>query len=105
NSSGTLRRPRAAPLPYTTLFRSLTRFAAKLQDFDLASGRQLRIDPGDETPELTALADAFNQMLARLRAERRAGARAALLAQERRSEEHTSGLQSRENLVCRLLLE
>src|SRR5690606_41457295 len=32
---------------------------------------------------------------------RRAAARAAL----RRSEEHTSELQSRENLVCRLLLE
>src|SRR5215475_7679684 len=33
---------------------------------------------------------------------RRAGARAAAA---RRSEEHTSELQSRENLVCRLLLE
>src|SRR5690606_41628731 len=30
---------------------------------------------------------------------------AATLAQEWRSEEHTSELQSRENLVCRLLLE
>src|SRR5690606_42040381 len=30
---------------------------------------------------------------------------AALRGDERRSEEHTSELQSRENLVCRLLLE
>lgn len=61
----------------------LTRFAAKLQDVDLAEGRQITLDPADETPELVALADAFNEMLARLREERRAGSRAALLAQER----------------------
>ncbi|MBS1878493.1 MAG: sensor histidine kinase [Actinobacteria bacterium] len=61
----------------------LTRFGAKLRDVDLAEGRQITLDPGDQTPELVALADAFNEMLARLRAERRAGARAALLAQER----------------------
>src|SRR5690606_41556513 len=34
-----------------------------------------------------------------------AGARAALSSMPIRSEEHTSELQSRENLVCRLLLE
>lgn len=61
----------------------LTRFAATLQEVDLAEGRRITIDPADETPELAALADAFNEMLARLREERRAGARAALLAQER----------------------
>lgn len=61
----------------------LTRFAAKLREVDLAGEARIAIDPADETPELTALADAFNEMLARLRAERRAGARAALLAQER----------------------
>src|SRR5690606_42042337 len=36
---------------------------------------------------------------------RRPGADAGLLVAEHRSEEHTSELQSRENLVCRLLLE
>lgn len=61
----------------------LSRFASKLQGVDLADGRRLTVDPADETPELAALADAFNEMLARLREERRAGARAALLAQER----------------------
>ena len=61
----------------------LTRFAGKLREVDLAEDRPITVDPSDETPELAALADAFNEMLARLRAERRAGARAALLAQER----------------------
>lgn len=61
----------------------LTRFAGKLREVDLAEDRPITVDPSDETPELAALADAFNEMLARLREERRAGARAALLAQER----------------------
>ncbi len=61
----------------------LSRFASELKEVDLAEGGQITIDPGDETPELVALADAFNEMLARLREERRAGSRAALLAQER----------------------
>src|SRR5690606_41739502 len=39
------------------------------------------------------------------RRRRRRGHRAAPRPRPRRSEEHTSELQSRENLVCRLLLE
>jgi two-component system sensor histidine kinase UhpB len=61
----------------------LSRFAAELQEIDLAEERRITIDPGDESPELVALADAFNEMFARLREERRAGSRAALVAQER----------------------
>jgi two-component system sensor histidine kinase UhpB len=61
----------------------LTRFAAKLRDVDLAGDGRVAIDTADATPELAALAEAFDAMLSRLRAERRAGARAALLAQER----------------------
>jgi two-component system sensor histidine kinase UhpB len=61
----------------------LSRFASELREVDLAEGKRIAIDPGDETPELVALADAFNEMLVRLRGERRAGSRAALLAQER----------------------
>ncbi|HYH52586.1 MAG TPA: sensor histidine kinase [Solirubrobacterales bacterium] len=61
----------------------LSRFASELGEVDLAEDRRITIDPKDESPELVALADAFNEMLARLRDERRAGARAALLAQER----------------------
>src|SRR3989442_15991870 len=45
-------------------------------------------------------ADAVNARSARLRAASRAGAN-----EDSRSEEHTSELQSRPHLVCRLLLE
>src|SRR5690606_41706540 len=41
---------------------------------------------------------------ARLELPLRARSRGVLWVQDRRSEEHTSELQSRENLVCRLLL-
>lgn len=61
----------------------LGRFASQVRNVDLARQERIVIDPADETPELVALADAFNEALARLREERRAGARAALLAQER----------------------
>lgn len=61
----------------------LSRFASQVRNVDLSRQERIVIDPADETPELIALADAFNEALARLREERRAGARAALLAQER----------------------
>src|SRR2546430_7009189 len=69
------RPPRSTLFPYTTLFRSGRR-----------AGRRRR------APEIL----------------RRRGDRDDLVAegfQERRSEEHTSELQSQSNLVCRLLLE
>src|SRR5206468_7088339 len=74
------RRPPSSTLfPYTTLFRSAARRPA---------GRAARSPPD---------------------AHRRAGARrrgaAAPRPRGRRSEEHTSELQSRSDLVCRLLLE
>src|SRR5690606_39808967 len=89
--------PRVPPpsrrLPYTTLFRSL----GTVQD----RGTQLRglyahvtVTATDLTGFLRANAD----NLIRVSAESRAPL-------EARSEEHTSELQSRENLVCRLLLE
>jgi len=61
----------------------LSRFASQMRDVDVARQEPIAIDPADETPELIALADAFNEVLERLREERRAGSRAALLAQER----------------------
>src|SRR5690349_22331170 len=89
-------RPPSSPtlFPYTTLFRS-----------PLEAGLDERVDGG-------GLAEGGEQVLARL--ERRAaqqGRRPALLlpgvldVDEQRSEEHTSELQSRRDLVCRLLLE
>src|SRR3712207_7349743 len=84
------RPPRSTLFPYTTLFRSRVQLPAKrvhgrLVGFDLGEGR--------------ALVAARHQVTAAL--ERRE----QLFAQGFRSEEHTSELQSRQYLVCRLLLE
>src|SRR5690606_40072517 len=96
------RPPRSTLFPYTTLFRS---------------------DPGDRARR--ALSDHAATALLRVRAARIAGGGAPHHRGEpglrhadcrrdgpdaeheapARSEEHTSELQSRENLVCRLLLE
>src|SRR3712207_8962224 len=94
------RPPRSTLFPYTTLFRS---------------GAQARLGPGRagvERPEARG-----DRVLRRRRARRAAVggehrlARAAHVAAHARgpaparSEEHTSELQSRQYLVCRLLLE
>src|SRR2546422_3337650 len=78
------RPPRSTLFPYTTLFRSLF----------IGAG---------EMVELCATHFAA-QGPARLTVANRTLERAARLA-HRRSEEHTSELQSRLHLVCRLLLE
>src|SRR3712207_7335722 len=96
------RPPRSTLFPYTTLFRS---YYGK------------KADPGCHVPFATArvtvpLASAVGpdrDTCLRLVA-RSTGAREALPptvsgAQPARSEEHTSELQSRQYLVCRLLLE
>src|SRR5690606_41913499 len=77
------RPPRSTLFPYTTLFRSGVRLV-------LRDGFEVIAYPGDRA--------AYGR-LARLltRGNRR--------TRKGRSEEHTSELQSRENLVCRLLLE
>src|SRR3712207_7823703 len=81
------RPPRSTLFPYTTLFRSLfgRRRAGRLGQ---AQGRR----PGRRHPVLTAAA----QVLA---------TNGQLPSAKGRSEEHTSELQSRQYLVCRLLLE
>src|SRR5205085_10703027 len=88
--------PSRSPLfPYTTLFRS--------DGADRSHGFarvRLGLEVGDERLDLVADES--------LLLEQRAGdpvEGAAVLAQEPRSEEHTSELQSQSNLVCRLLLE
>src|SRR3712207_7490712 len=86
------RPPRSTLFPYTTLFRS--RPAAYRPDPESSAA----YDPLYE--EYSTLHDYFgrgaNEVMHRLRAIRREAAR---------SEEHTSELQSRQYLVCRLLLE
>src|SRR5690349_23009603 len=77
------RPPRSTLFPYTTLFRS-----QQVQE-DVRRGRELGV-------EVPRVADGVLE-----RALRRVGER----AENARSEEHTSELQSRRDLVCRLLLE
>src|SRR3712207_7645547 len=89
------RPPRSTLFPYTTLFRS-----------DLAAERlvllQLRAQLLD--PLLGALVVAPSALgLLQHAAQQAAGQRAP--RDDARSEEHTSELQSRQYLVCRLLLE
>src|SRR5258708_30118465 len=73
------RPPRSTLFPYTTLFRSSSRFTAFR----------------------CALLSAANQVLLMGRCARGHGGRGS----GSRSEEHTSELQSPDHLVCRLLLE
>src|SRR2546430_13547214 len=84
------RPPRSTLFPYTTLFRSLERICLKC----------LEKDPRRRYATAAELADDLRRHLngETVRA-RPAG------PLERRSEEHTSELQSQSNLVCRLLLE
>src|SRR3712207_6859605 len=89
------RPPRSTLFPYTTLFRS--------QEGQVLPRRELL---GGEQPAHLA-PDRVLERLARLHVERVAQARhdhPHVLAGPR-SEEHTSELQSRQYLVCRLLLE
>src|SRR2546429_4497786 len=80
------RPPRSTLFPYTTLFRSL-----------LASSR-LNPRPGKKLPgsRCTATSDLERGLIMR---------RICRSTRYTRSEEHTSELQSRLHLVCRLLLE
>src|SRR5436309_11317455 len=80
--------PRSTLFPYTTLFRSLARRA---QRPPVAGGAVRR----GARPRRPPLAMDVTRVVFGLPAYNKA----------ERSEEHTSELQSRENLVCRLLLE
>src|SRR5690606_41584953 len=79
---------RSTPVPYTTLFRSMPALSASGGLFGWMLGEPLAlVHP--------AVAYIVLGLLAAL----------SVLILTKRSEEHTSELQSRENLVCRLLLE
>src|SRR3712207_8611974 len=85
------RPPRSTLFPYTTLFRSPEPHrGAGVPGPRTARGAGLRARGGRHRPERPP----------RVRERRHGRLRAA-----RRSEEHTSELQSRQYLVCRLLLE
>src|SRR3712207_8105646 len=79
------RPPRSTLFPYTTLFRSL--LATLRTQVEL--GRALKQSQRLESENRLLRRDGLPE----------------LIAESRRSEEHTSELQSRQYLVCRLLLE
>src|SRR3712207_8875225 len=91
------RPPRSTLFPYTTLFRS-----------DPPDHTRLRklVQPSFTGRGMQALRGSIQQIVDDLldQAERDADERGEV-APDRRSEEHTSELQSRQYLVCRLLLE
>src|SRR5207302_8090737 len=95
------RTPSSTLFPYTTLFRSAgAARPLQLPPRQLSAPRASR--EGRRLWRLRASGSCQRHVLSRLlsRREHRAHVRGL-----RRSEEHTSELQSRENLVCRLLLE
>src|SRR2546427_8816792 len=90
------RPPRSTLFPYTTLFRS----TGHGSDEPLKTlARPVRA-PGHASPNLRYVSAASGGLpLTQVREAE------AYAASARRSEEHTSELQSQSNLVCRLLLE
>src|SRR3712207_7173923 len=89
------RPPRSTLFPYTTLFRSVEPLPAAPE-----------LAPGELSADATGVLVGTGRGAVRLGEVQPAGRR-MLPAPDwaRRSEEHTSELQSRQYLVCRLLLE
>src|SRR3712207_8911049 len=96
-----LRPPRSTLFPYTTLFRSAA------EPFQPARARD-QLDRRGRRRQGRPRRRRGTRRPSRGVAERASRVRAALGSDDtlgRRSEEHTSELQSRQYLVCRLLLE
>src|SRR3712207_8296471 len=94
------RQPRSTLFPYTTLFRSdyLNTLDPQQWDAERLAALPGMGDPDERAEELEYVRDWFPPFRDLYR---RARDRDQLV----RSEEHTSELQSRQYLVCRLLLE
>src|SRR3712207_8509894 len=93
------RPPRSTLFPYTTLFRSRVLCALRFDDgVSLLLRRENGVDPFEDDLCGFELVDDVGTTYSLAGAG--GGARGL-----RRSEEHTSELQSRQYLVCRLLLE
>src|SRR3712207_8542015 len=87
------RPPRSTLFPYTTLFRS---GVGDEPGAEVVAERVVTVDRGDLEEQVV------HQPLDAARVAQARGQRGEVLG---RSEEHTSELQSRQYLVCRLLLE
>src|SRR2546425_9065906 len=88
------RPPRSTLFPYTTLFRSRL----------LRAGHQRFLDGARQDRDLETRLS-LSRLRGLLHLRHRAAGHRGRAAQEVRSEEHTSELQSLAYLVCRLLLE
>src|SRR5690606_41314403 len=98
------RPPRSTLLPYTTLFRSeKDQHEGQGRGEELMSALEHCYISAQGFPEADC-SSRTHYARGRARTSHASGTNAAS-HNERRSEEHTSELQSRENLVCRLLLE
>src|SRR5207247_10898583 len=91
-----------SPFPYTTLFRSVWLSLGELLPAQTARQASANLPPLPEVETARFLPAIRNQVRA---AELSARAHPTDAERVGRSEEHTSELQSRVDLVCRLLLE
>src|SRR5688572_31876961 len=94
----TRRPPRSTLFPYTTLFRSPP-FRS------ICSRRNCSASSGAPSPARPNAKSASSRWRSAARSSSTRLAKWRLACRPRRSEEHTSELQSQSNLVCRLLLE
>src|SRR3712207_8974301 len=95
------RPPRSTLFPYTTLFRST---GQRRQRFRIGRAGHQRVEPCPARPPDDLSHDGTERAVGALQRLLDPLHHLAPLLQER-SEEHTSELQSRQYLVCRLLLE
>src|SRR5699024_12628488 len=97
--------PRAALVPYTTLFRSASGACPRTSLGYAGAKYEMGLEHIEQVEVVTAelAARVFNASFAEVRVPSGAMANLfAFMATSRRSEEHTSELQSRFDLVCRL---
>src|SRR5262249_61574276 len=95
--------PRSTLFPYTTLFRSLLHDRERQALWVGTEAGLVRISADGQPAIVPEVRDAAVAAIARVR--RRDGVWICAARLLKRSEEHTSELQSLTNLVCRLLLE
>src|SRR2546429_4141005 len=88
------RPPRSTLFPYTTLFRSISVLSPSTFNLGLGGGNPQSVTGAAVSPALFTILG-INPPVGRT----------FLPEEAQRSEEHTSELQSRLHLVCRLLLE
>src|SRR5690606_41670890 len=97
--------PLSTLFPYTTLFRSQGTDTCRSTDLVRAHRHHIGCAGREFEPQLAEGLHGVDEQIVRAGADQHLDAIDGLDHAGLRSEEHTSELQSRENLVCRLLLE